>query len=123
MAHVPVDTLDKNTHAELACTYAALILHDDGVEITSEKISKLLAASDNKVESYWPGLFAKALQGRNIGELLVGGGGAPAQASGVSQVSAPADKAGAAKPKAKEVEVVAEPEAAVDMGDLFGGDF
>ena len=88
MAHVPVDQLDKNTHAELACTYAALILNDDGVEITADKINKLLAASDNKVEGYWPGLFAKALQGRNIRDLL--SGGAPAQSSGPAQVSAPA---------------------------------
>ena len=88
MAHVPVDQLDRNTHAELACTYAALILNDDGVEITSDKINKLLAASDNKVEGYWPGLFAKALQGRNIRDLLAGSGGAsqsaPVQATVVA---------------------------------------
>ena len=88
MAHVPVDQLDRNTHAELACTYAALILNDDGVEITADKINKLLAASDNKVEGYWPGLFAKALQGRNIRDLLAGSGGAsqsaPVQATVVA---------------------------------------
>ena len=88
MAHIPVDQLDRNTHAELACTYAALILNDDGVEITSDKINKLLAASDNKVEGYWPGLFAKALQGRNIRDLLAGSGGASAQSAPAQTTSA-----------------------------------
>jgi len=61
MAHIAVDKLTPAEKAELCCTYAALILHDDGVEITADKINKLLAASDNKIEAYWPSLFAKAL--------------------------------------------------------------
>lgn len=70
----PLDQLDKQTHDEWCCTLAALILHDDGIEISADKINKLIAASGNKVEGYWPQLFAKALQGRNVGDLLVGGG-------------------------------------------------
>jgi len=119
MAQVPVDQLDKSTHAELACTYAALILHDDGIEITGEKISKLLAASDNKVESYWPTLFAKALQGRNIKDLFVGGGSGPAQ--GATTQAAPAEKK---KEAAKKVEEPKVEEAEVDLGGgMFGDDF
>ncbi len=73
--------LDKTTHDEYACTFAALILHDEGIEITADKIKKVVEVSGNKVDSYWPGLFAKALAGRNVGELLSAGapaGGAPA---------------------------------------------
>jgi hypothetical protein len=34
MAHVEVSKLSTQELAELACTYAALILHDDGQDIT-----------------------------------------------------------------------------------------
>jgi len=44
---------------ELACVYAALILHDEGMEITSENIAKILKASGIETEAYWPNLFAK----------------------------------------------------------------
>ena len=84
MARVPVANLDKETHAELVCTYAALILHDDGVEISGTNIRKLLDASNNKVDSFWPSLFAKALAGRNVADLLVGGGDAGPAAGGAA---------------------------------------
>ena len=34
MASVEASKLPKADHDELACTYAALMLHDDGLEIT-----------------------------------------------------------------------------------------
>jgi hypothetical protein len=34
MAHVEVSKLSGQELAELACTYAALVLHDDGQDIT-----------------------------------------------------------------------------------------
>jgi hypothetical protein len=39
MAHVEVNKLTGQELAELTCTYAALILHDDGQDITG--ISKI----------------------------------------------------------------------------------
>ncbi|KAL9267940.1 Large ribosomal subunit protein P1z-like protein [Drosera capensis] len=73
--------------SELACTYACLILHDDGIPITSEKIATLVKAANVSVESYWPSLFAKLVEKRNIEDLIsnvgAGGGGAAVAVSAV----------------------------------------
>jgi large subunit ribosomal protein LP1 len=53
----------------LACTYAALILHDEGLSIDAEGIDKLIKAAGVEVENFWPGMFAKALAGADISEL------------------------------------------------------
>ena len=37
MASVDVSQLSKQEHDELTCAYAALLLHDDGLEITVSK--------------------------------------------------------------------------------------
>jgi len=69
--------------AELACTYAALILHDDNVPITADKISALVSAAGITIQPFWPSLFARVLSTRNMEELLLstGGGAAPAPAA------------------------------------------
>ncbi|GKT91212.1 60S acidic ribosomal protein [Colletotrichum tofieldiae] len=67
--------------AELASSYAALILADDGVEITADKLQTLIkAAKIEDVEPIWTSLFAKALEGKDVKDLLsnVGSGGGAA---------------------------------------------
>ncbi|WP_369011419.1 60S acidic ribosomal protein P1, partial [Pseudophaeobacter profundi] len=59
-----------STKAELACVYSALVLIDDDVAVTGEKIQTILKAAGVDVEPYWPGLFAKALEGVNPKELI-----------------------------------------------------
>ena len=69
--------------SELACVYAALILADDDVPITGEKIETILKASGVEVEPYWPGLFAKALQNCNVKDLITRIG--PGERTSISQ--------------------------------------
>ena len=59
--------------------------------LQDKKLSQVIKASGNSVESYWPGLFAKALEGQNIKELLSNvGSGAPAGGAGSAGGAAPA---------------------------------
>merc|ERR1711957_182771 len=118
MAHVDVKELSKQQKDELVCTYAALMLHDGELEISEEKLKKVITASGNNVEGYWPGLFAKALKGKNIADMLMNAGAAAAPAGAPVAAAAAAP----AKEEKKKVEVVEE-EADMDMGDLFGGDY
>ena len=104
---------------ELACVYAALILQDDDVAITSEKISTILKAANVDVEPYWPGLFAKALESVDVKALITnvgsGVGSAPAAVAAVGGSAVPADSAPAGDKK-KEKEPEPESEEDDDMG-------
>ena len=103
MAHVEVSALSKVQRDELACTYAALLLHDGELEITEEKLNKVITASGNTVEGYWPGLFAKALKGKNIADLLsnAGASSGPAPAAAAPSNAAPAAEKKKEEPKSK----------------------
>jgi large subunit ribosomal protein LP1 len=102
---------------DLACTYAALILHDDGQEVTADKISAVVSASGLKLEPYWAGLFAKFLEQKSVGDLIsnvgAGGGGGGGAAAGGAAAGGDAGGAAAAAPEAEEEE-----EADMDF-DLF----
>ncbi|KAH8413072.1 hypothetical protein KR009_007786 [Drosophila setifemur] len=97
-----------STKAELACVYASLILVDDDVAVTGEKINTILKAANVEVEPYWPGLFAKALEGINVKDLITnigsGVGAAPAGGAAPAAASAAAPAAEAKKEEKKEEE-------------------
>ncbi|CAH1773787.1 unnamed protein product [Owenia fusiformis] len=99
---------------ELACIYSALILADDDVQITDDKINTILNAAGVSVEPFWPTLFAKAVQGMNIRDLVSnvgsGGGGAAAPAA------ADAGGAPAAEEKKEEKKEESSEEEDDDMG-------
>ncbi|CAL5867645.1 uncharacterized protein PFLUO_LOCUS1864 [Penicillium psychrofluorescens] len=103
-----------STTAELACSYAALILADDGVEVTADKLQTLLdAAQIQEVEPIWPSIFAKALEGKDIKELLTNvGSGGPAAPAGAA-AAAGGDAAAEEKKEEKEEE---KEESDEDMG-------
>lgn len=55
---------------ETAVSYAALILADEGVEVTPDKLQTLLKAAGVEVEPIWSRIFYKALKNKNIKEIL-----------------------------------------------------
>jgi large subunit ribosomal protein LP1 len=106
---------------DLAVVYAALILEDDGIPITGDKIRKLLDAANVTVESYWVDLFVEYFKNNDITSLLKGtalcggegggGAGAAAPSAGAADSSGTA-AAEPAKDEKKEEEAVL---------DIFGG--
>ncbi|XP_062011425.1 large ribosomal subunit protein P1-like [Rosa rugosa] len=77
----------------LACTYATAILHDDGIPITAEKIATLVKSANVEVESFWPSLFAKFAEKRNLGDLImnaVGSAPSPVAMAAAASAAAPA---------------------------------
>ncbi|KAF6206986.1 hypothetical protein GE061_018223 [Apolygus lucorum] len=106
--------------AELACVYSALILIDDDVAVTGEKIQTILKAAAVDIEPYWPGLFAKALEGINPKDLITSigsgvGSGAPA-AGGAAPAAAAGGAAPAEAKKEEKKKVESDPESDDDMG-------
>ncbi|KAM0746286.1 ribosomal protein 60S [Meredithblackwellia eburnea MCA 4105] len=102
--------------SELAATYAALILADEGIEISSDKLTALTSAAKVEVEPIWATLLAKALEGKDIKELLTNvgaGGAAPSAAPAAGGAAAPA--AAAAEEK-KEEKAEEKEESDDDMG-------
>lgn len=81
-----------------------------------EKIQTILKAANVDVEPYWPGLFAKALEGVNIKELItnIGSGVGAAPAGGAAAAATPAANAAAAAPAKEEKKKESEPEESDD---------
>ena len=87
-------------------------MHDDGQEITEDKINAVVKGAGITIEPYWAGLFSKFLQSKPVEELIsnVGGGGGGGGGGGDAG-------GGGGGEAAKEEEVEEEEE---DMGfDLF----
>ncbi|TAQ91432.1 hypothetical protein B7494_g212 [Chlorociboria aeruginascens] len=106
------------SNAELATSYAALILADDGVDITADKLQTLIkAANVADVEPIWTSLFAKALEGKDVKDLLLnvgsGGGAAAAPSAGAAAAGGAAPAEEEAKEEKKEE---AKEESDEDMG-------
>ncbi|CAE6075607.1 unnamed protein product [Arabidopsis arenosa] len=90
--------------SELACTYAALVLHNDGIAVTAEKISTLVKTANLNIESYWPSLFAKLFQNKNMDDLIMNAGacGSAGSPMAVSSSSSSFGSATQASPVAEE---------------------
>jgi small subunit ribosomal protein S11 len=82
---------------DLACTYAALLLHDGGVAVNAEKIATVLKAAHVDVPAFYTKLYARVLANRNLDDFLTttvavsapAAGAAPAAATPAAAVNAP----------------------------------
>ena len=127
-------SISKAEHDELCCVYAGLLLFDEGSDITADKINKIITASGNKVDAYYPEFFAKYLASADIKSLL-SVSAAPASGAAAAEEhheeakkggkddKKGGDKGGKDKGKGKKEEKKKEPEPEEDddvgFGDLF----
>ena len=124
MASVEVGKLSQQEISELACTYASLILYDDGQDITPHKLSALINSAGVNVESFWPKLFSKAVAGQNISSFFNFGGASSGPAPAVDAKEEKKDDKKNDKKADKKAPVKEEPkpeeeEEDVGMGGLF----
>ncbi len=123
-------SISKAEHDELCCVYAGLLLFDDGIEITADKIEKIIKASGNEVDGYYPEFFAKYLAKADIKSMLTvtpAAGGAAAAPAEEHKEEKKDDKKGGKKDdkkggkKEKEKEKPKEEEEEdIGFGDIFG---
>lgn len=92
---------------ETALSYAALILADAEIEISADKLITLTEAANIPVEGIWADIYAKALEGQDLKDLLVN---FSAGAAGVAATGAAEEAA------AEEEEEEAKEESDDDMG-------
>ncbi|KAG2399604.1 60S acidic ribosomal protein [Vigna angularis] len=84
--------------------------------MTAEKINALLKAANVSVESYWPSLFAKLAQNKNIEDLILNAGSGGGAAVAVAAPAAGGAGAAAAAPAAEEKKEEVKEESDDDMG-------
>ena len=125
-------SLTKAEHDELCCVYAGLLLHDDGIDITADNINKIIKASGNEVDGYYPEFFAKYLSKTDIKSMLnvTPAAGAPAAHEeahedkkadkGDKKGGKKDDKKGGNKKKKVEEKPKEEEEDDIGFGDIFG---
>eukprot|EP00931_Biecheleriopsis_adriatica_P072120 TRINITY_DN4615_c0_g2_i1.p1 TRINITY_DN4615_c0_g2~~TRINITY_DN4615_c0_g2_i1.p1 ORF type:complete len:121 (+),score=58.24 TRINITY_DN4615_c0_g2_i1:69-431(+) len=120
MAEVPAAEVPQAEKDELFCAYAAMILKDSELEITEDNLNTLIKAAGGSIESFFPSLFAKMCQGKDLDSMLKfggGGGGGPGPAAAAAPDAGAGGGGGAAKEEKKVVEEEEEEE--MDF-DLFG---
>ncbi|XP_038649727.1 60S acidic ribosomal protein P1-like [Scyliorhinus canicula] len=90
--------------SELACIYSALILHDNEVTVTEDKLNAMIKTAGVTIEPFWPSLFAKALANIGVNNLIcnVGAGSSAPAAAAVVSNAAPVAAEGKKEEKKQE---------------------
>lgn len=95
---------------EASVSYAALVLADAGVEITSDNLLSVTKAAGASVDNVWADVYAKALEGKDLKELLF------SFAAAAPAAAAPAAAAGGEAAPAEEAKEEEAEESDGDMG-------
>ncbi|KAG0680072.1 hypothetical protein C6P40_003737 [Pichia californica] len=99
---------------ETALAYAAIILADSELEVSSENLTKLVQGANIEFDGIWSQIFANALEGKDLQSLLFNFN---VSSSGAAGAVAGGSSTGAADEAAAEEEVEeAKEESDDDMG-------
>ncbi|KAI7819756.1 60s acidic ribosomal protein-domain-containing protein [Kickxella alabastrina] len=90
--------------AEKAIVYATLILADDNVAITADKLEAITKAAGVEVEPIFFSLFAKAFDGKDVNELLLNVGASAGAAPAAGAAAGGATEAAAVEEKVADEE-------------------
>ncbi|ODV62792.1 ribosomal protein P1 beta [Ascoidea rubescens DSM 1968] len=102
--------------SEAFVSYAALILADSKLDITSANLGSLIKAAGGSIDKVWTDVYAKALEGKDLTEVLYSlAASGPATGSGATTGGA-STESGASEEKAAESESEEEEESDDDMG-------
>jgi large subunit ribosomal protein LP1 len=115
-------TINKS---EQAVAYAALILADESITITPEKLQTLLkAAGIEDVEPIWTTLFAKALKDKDVKDVLTAVTATPAGRNTVVDTKedgkAPESEGDDGEDEHEGIEIDVDSDDGSAFGDLFG---
>ncbi|CAR21252.1 60S acidic ribosomal protein P1-beta [Lachancea thermotolerans] len=100
--------------SDAVISYASLILADAGLDITADSLTTLTKAAGASIDNIWAETFAKALEGKDLKEILSGfhAAGSAAPAAGSASAAAAGGDAAA--------EEAAPEEAAEESDDDMG---
>lgn len=99
---------------ESSISYAALILADADIDITADKLQAVTKAAGAEVNSLWTDVYAKALEGKELKEVLFSFAASAAPAAAPAAAGGAGGAGGEEKPAEKAPEP--EEESDEDMG-------
>jgi large subunit ribosomal protein LP1 len=117
--------MSTTSKSEQAVAYAALILADESIVITPEKLQTLLKASGiEDVEPIWTTLFANALKDKNVKEFLTAVTATPGGRNTVTDIKpdgeTPGEDGDNEKNEDEGIDIDADSDDGSAFGDLFG---
>ncbi|CDO95589.1 unnamed protein product [Kluyveromyces dobzhanskii CBS 2104] len=92
--------------SDAVISYASLILADAGLDITADNLVTLTKAAGSSIDNVWADVFATALEGKDVKQILSGfhAAGPAAPASGAAAASGDAEAAAEEAPESEKEE-------------------